>query len=38
MKPGSCAFPCYGIDFAIVDPKVRKHAAAVSIHVIDKSM
>ncbi|KAJ1432512.1 hypothetical protein B484DRAFT_327279 [Ochromonadaceae sp. CCMP2298] len=21
MKPGSCAFPYYGIDFAIVDPK-----------------
>jgi len=23
MKPGSCAFPYYGIEFAIVDPKVR---------------
>ena len=21
MKPGSCTFPCYGIEFAILDPK-----------------
>lgn len=22
MKPGSCALPCYGIQFAVLDPKV----------------
>jgi hypothetical protein len=22
MKPGSCALPCYGIEFAVVDPAV----------------
>jgi acetyl-CoA synthetase len=25
MKPGSCAFPYYGIDFAVVDPLVIIH-------------
>ena len=24
MKPGSCALPCYGIDFAILDPASGK--------------
>jgi hypothetical protein len=23
MKPGSCALPCYGIEFAVVDPATR---------------
>ena len=24
MKPGSCALPCYGIDFAVLDPSTGK--------------
>jgi hypothetical protein len=31
MKPGSCAFPYYGIEFAIVDPKVKINAFPCSV-------
>jgi hypothetical protein len=25
MKPGSCTLPCYGIEFAVLDPTVRNN-------------
>uniref|UniRef100_A0A7S1UH83 Acetyl-coenzyme A synthetase n=1 Tax=Phaeomonas parva TaxID=124430 RepID=A0A7S1UH83_9STRA len=28
MKPGSCSFPCYGIDFAVLDPQTGEELTA----------
>jgi hypothetical protein len=30
MKPGSCAFPYYGLEFAIVDPLVCTHTRVIA--------